>query len=77
MNLFNNFADFITIVISPLGALIVLIVFYFMRDKEEVLEEINMGASKKVGNKFLLFAKYGFTTITALVIILGIMYGGI
>ena len=77
MNLFNNFADFITIVISPLGALIVLIVFYFMRDKEEILEEINMGASRKVGNKFLLFSKYGFTTITVLVIILGIIYGGI
>ena len=77
MDLFNKFSDFITIVVSPLAALIVLIVFYFMRDKEEVLNEINMGAKRKVGNKFLVFAKYGFTSITILVIILGVIYGGI
>lgn len=77
MDLFNSFADFMTIVISPLGALIVLIVFYFMRDKKEVLSEINMGAKRKIGNSFVIVAKYGFTTITILVIILGIIYGGI
>ena len=77
MNLFNSFSDFITIVISPLGALIVLIVFYFMRDKKEILDQINMGAKKKLGNRFVIAAKYGFTTITVLVIILGIIYGGI
>lgn len=77
MNLFNSFSDFITIVVSPLGALIVLVVFYFMKEKEEILTEINMGASKKVGDKFILFSKYGFTTITVLVIVLGIVYGGI
>ena len=36
-----------------------------------------MGASTKVGDKFILFSKYGFTTITVLVIVLGIVYGGI
>lgn len=77
MDLFNKFSDVITIVVSPLAALIVLIVFYFMRDKEEVLNEINMGAKRKVNNKFIIFAKYGFTSITILVIILGIIYGGI
>lgn len=77
MNLFNSFSDFITIVVSPLGALIVLVVFYFMKEKEEILTEINMGASTKVGDKFILFSKYGFTTITVLVIVLGIVYGGI
>lgn len=77
MNLFNKFSDFITIVISPLGALIVLVVFYFMRDKKEILNEINMGARNKVGIRFIIAAKYGFTIITVLVIILGIVYGGI
>lgn len=77
MDLFNSFSDFITIVISPLGALIVLFVFYFMRDKKEILNEINIGARNKVGNSFVIAAKYGFTIITVLVIILGIIYGGI
>ena len=77
MNLFNSFSDFITIVISPLGALIVIMVFYFMRDKNEILTEINTGASKKIGDKFILFSKYGFTIITMLVIVLGIAYDGI
>lgn len=77
MNLFNKFSDFITIVISPLGALIVLVVFYFMRDKKEILNEINTGARNKIGNGFIIAAKYGFTIITVLVIILGIFYGGI
>lgn len=77
MNLFNGFADFITIVVSPIAALIVFIVFYYMNDKKDVLEEINMGADKKLGDRFYLFAKYGFVVITVLVIILGIVYGGI
>ncbi|MDZ4907356.1 sodium-dependent transporter, partial [Clostridium perfringens] len=74
MDLFNGFSDLMTIIISPIGALIVLIVFYFMRDKEDILSEINMGASKKVGDKFIMFSKYGFTTITVLVIVLGVIY---
>ncbi len=77
MDLFNGFSDLMTIIISPIGALIVLIVFYFMGAKEDILSEINMGASKKVGDKFIMFSKYGFTTITVLVIVLGIIYGGI
>lgn len=77
MGLFNNFSDVITIVISPVAALIVFIVFYYMYDKKKVLEDINMGANKTVGDKFYLFAKYGFTGITILVIVLGIVYGGI
>lgn len=77
MDLFNGFADLITVVVSPVAALIVFIIFYFLKDKEEILEEINMGAERKLGNKFFLFAKYGFTIVTILVIVLGIIYGGI
>ena len=77
MDLFNGFSNLMTIIISPIGALIVLIVFYFMWDKDSILTEINMGASKKLGNKFIMFSKYGFTTITVLVIVLGVIYGGI
>ena len=77
MDLFNSFADVITIVVSPLAALLVFIVFYYMNSKEDVLEEINRGATRKLGGKFFIFSKYGFTIITVLVIILGVIYGGI
>lgn len=77
MNLFNGFADLMTVILSPVGALIVFISFYFLNNKDIVLEQINTGASKCLGNKFILFAKYGFTITTILVIILGIIYGGI
>jgi NSS family neurotransmitter:Na+ symporter len=77
MNLFNTFADAITIVVSPLAALLVFIVFYYMYSKEQVLEEINRGTKKELGNKFFMFAKYGFIIVTVLVIVLGIIYGGI
>jgi len=40
-NYFDSFADAITIVVSPLAALLVSVVFYYMYSKEQVLEEIN------------------------------------
>lgn len=77
MTRFDNFTNFITIVVSPLAALIVFLVFYYMHSKEFVLEEINMGAHRKLGDGFINFAKYGFVIITVIVIILGVIYGGI
>ncbi|GAA0078455.1 sodium-dependent transporter [Clostridium sp. CTA-5] len=77
MGAFDNFTNFITIIVSPTAALIVFIVFYYMYDSKKALEEINMGASRKLGITFLNFAKYVFVFITVLVIILGIIYGGI
>ncbi|ATD53777.1 sodium-dependent transporter [Clostridium chauvoei] len=77
MGLFNNFADLMTVILSPVGALIVFISFYYLNNKDSVLEEINSGATTCLGNKFIAFAKYGFTIITILVIVLGIIYGGI
>lgn len=77
MSVFDNFTNFITIVISPLAALLVLVVYYFVYDSNKALEEINSGASRKVGKKFSYLAKYGVTIITFLVVVLGIVYGGI
>ena len=77
MTRFDNFTNFITIVVSPLAALIVFLVFYYMHGEANVLEEINTGANIKLGRWFVLFAKYGFVAITIIVIILGVAYGGI
>lgn len=77
MNNFNNFTNFITIILSPIGALLTMIVFYYVVNKKDALGGINLGATKKVGDKFYLFSKYGFVSVTIVVIILGVMLGGI
>lgn len=77
MDLFGKFADLMSVVISPTGALIVFIVFYYICDSNKALEEINIGATKKLSGGFMIFAKYGFVIISIAVIVLGIIYGGI
>lgn len=77
MDVFGNFTNFITIIVSPLAALIIFIVFYYVYDKDKALEEINIGASIKLQNSFINFAKYIFVPVTIIIILLGIIYGGI
>lgn len=77
MNFFDNFTNFVTIVLSPIGALVTFSVFFYIFDKKKAMDEINLGASIKLGEGFRLFGKYGFVFITGLIIVLGIIYGGI
>ena len=77
MSTFDNFTNFITVIISPIGALIVAVVFYYVCGEKKVLEEVNIGAKRKLSNGFIFMGKYVFTITTVIVIILGIIYGGI
>lgn len=74
---FGQFADFITIVVSPVAALIVVCVFFYLLGEQEVLGAINAGAKRPLGNWFIPFGKYVFVGVTLLVIVLGMAYGGI
>lgn len=74
---FNKFTDFITIVFSPIGALITATVFFYILDPKETLNKLNLGAKHKMGMWFMNFGKYIFVPTTILVIILGLIYGGI
>ena len=74
---FDNFTNFITIVLSPLGALITAFIFFYILSPEETLNQLNLGAKYKIGVWFIKFGKYVFVPITVIVIILGILYGGI
>lgn len=73
---FNSFTDFVTIILSPIGATISAISIFFLF-KGNVLFEINKGAKRPLGNVFLKFAKFVFVPVTVIVIILGSVYGGI
>ena len=77
MDYFDIFSNIITIIISPLCALLVALVFYYIVGGESVLKEINKGARFKLGRWFIPLGKYVFIIVTILVIILGILYGGI
>lgn len=74
---FDNFTNFITIVLSPLGALITAFIFFYILSPEETLNQLNLGAKYKIGVWFIKFGKYVFVPITVIVIILGVLYGGI
>lgn len=76
-SLFDNFTNFITIVLSPFGALITAVVFFYVLDPKETLKHLNLGAKHKIGMYFIHFGKYVFVPTTIIVIILGLAYGGI
>ena len=77
MNLFGMVADISTIYISPLGAVIGAICIYWLYGTDNILPEINKGASKKQGKLFVLAAKYFFVPFSILVLVLGMLLGGI
>jgi len=77
MNLFGKFSDFITIYISPLGAVIAAIVFFWVYGIDNAREEINKGAKHPQGKWFNPLGKYLFTFVSIIVLILGIVYNGI
>ncbi|MGL5639288.1 MAG: sodium-dependent transporter, partial [Cetobacterium sp.] len=77
MNMFGKFADFMTIYLIPLGALLVL-GFYFYGVKAEAIEyEIDSGSNYKIGKYVVKIGKYIFVPGVIIILILGVLYGGI
>lgn len=77
MGSFDNFTNLVTIIISPIAALIVAIIFFYVLKEEEILSEVNKGCKRKLGSWFVCFGKFVFVPVTIIVIILGTIYGGI
>lgn len=76
-SIFDNFTNFITIVLSPIGASITAFIFFYILDPKEMLDHLNLGAKRKIDMYFMHFGKYIFVPTTVIVIILGLIYGGI
>jgi NSS family neurotransmitter:Na+ symporter len=74
--LFGQFTDFITIILSPIGAMILAFVAVFLYS-DKLMAEINKSRQKPVGRWFITYAKLIYVPVTVLIIILGIMFGGI
>lgn len=77
MEWFGKFADFVSIILIPLGAVIGLGVYFYYVDKQRVIDEINKGSSVKVGALILWLGRYIFIPGTVAIIVLGLVYGSI
>lgn len=74
---FGAFSDFITVYLSPLGAVLAAITFFWIYGIDKAREEINKGAARPLGKWFEPVAKYIFVIVAIGVLILGAVYGGI
>lgn len=61
----------------PLGAGLMAIMFFYFCDRKEVESEVNKGTKKSIGKWFYPLAKYVFTPVCFLVLIVGAILGGI
>ena len=77
MEWFGKFADFVSIILIPLGAVIGLGVYFYYVDKQRVIDEINKGSSVKVGALIIWLGRYIFIPGTAAIIVLGLVYGSL
>lgn len=77
MNLFGKFADFMSVFMIPLGAVLILGFYFFGMDNKKIAEEINTGSSYNMGNFIIKIGKYIFTPGVVIILILGLVYGSI
>ncbi|GAB6137782.1 sodium-dependent transporter [Halanaerobaculum tunisiense] len=77
MKFFGQFTDIVSIYLIPLGSVLAAITFFWVFGISNAQEQINQGAKYPVGNWWAFFAKYIFTSVSIIVLILGIIYNGI
>ncbi|MDL2310903.1 sodium-dependent transporter [Peptostreptococcaceae bacterium OttesenSCG-928-C18] len=67
--------DIVSIYIIPIGAVIGGFSWFWMLKKEELLEEINLGAAKQQGNIWHAFGKFVFVPIALFVCVFSLVTG--
>lgn len=77
MALFGKFADFMSVFMIPLGAVLILGFYFFGIDNKKIEEEINTGSSYNIGKFIIKVGKYVFTPGIVIILILGLVYGSI
>lgn len=67
--------DIVSIYIIPAGALLAAFMFFWVCNKQWVLDEVNKGVlEKKAGDGFYKYGKYVFVGVTVLVFIINLYY---
>ena len=73
----SEWMDVVSIYICPLGALLAGVIYFWISGKDFALEEVNIGAEKKVGSWFYYIGKYLFCPLALIALVLGAIFGGI
>jgi NSS family neurotransmitter:Na+ symporter len=73
----SNWMDIASTYGCPLGAGLMAIMFYYLCDRKYVESEVNKGTKKSIGRWFYPLAKYVFTPVCFVVLIVGAVLGGI
>lgn len=73
----SQWMDVVSIYICPLGALLAGIMFFWVLNKKDALEQVNLGSKKGVGGLFYPLGKYVYTACALAALIAGAALGGI
>ena len=73
----SDWMDVISIYVIPVGAVLAAVMFFWVCPRGFAKSQAELGRKKPLGAWFNVFTRYVFVGITALVIVLGIFYGGI
>ena len=73
----SDWMDVISIYVIPVGAFLAAIMFFWVCPRGFAKGQAELGHNRPLGRWFDFFTRYAFVFVTALVIILGIFYGGI
>lgn len=73
----SDWMDVCSIYLCPIGALLAGIMFFWLCGKEFVREQIDMGATHKLGGWYEFASKYIFCGLTVIVLVMGSILGGI
>lgn len=76
-NAVGTWMDIVSIYVIPLGALLAAIMFYWVCPRDFARQQVEKGKAGKLGGWFEPVTKYVFVGVTAVVYVLGILYGGI
>ena len=73
----SDWMDVISIYVIPVGAFLAAVMFFWVCPRGFAKSQAELGRKRPLGAWFNVFTRYVFVGITALVIVLGIFYGGI
>ena len=73
----GSWLDAVTIYIAPFGAVLAAVMIYWVLGLKAIRAELIEGRTRPLGRTFDFLAKYVYVFLSAAVLVLGIVYGGI
>ncbi len=73
----SGWMDAVSIYVCPLGAMLAGIMFFYVMDRKNAEEAVNMGADKPIGNWFFTLGKFVLVPLALIALIAGAVLGGI